>query len=215
MFPRIRSRSGHRQQWLQQINRILPIRAQAKLGSVGPRKEGGESEQRVGSEEAILAGWRRVEQQINIWVLAAKFGQRAGIATAKYPKLTWLALYQRLRDRHDVNVAATRTQQPSGESCVERLADCFKRRSDRSEVAGIALVQGSERMGTGQGAAGADGAKRQVPGRSNGLTQWLEVGGLRSPGKRLGQPRHFFRIGSCHGRVGQPSLRFKQPEQWP
>ena len=62
LLPRLRSCSGHRQQWLQPVDRILPIRVRAKLGGVSPRKESGESEQRVGSEEAILAGWRRVEQ---------------------------------------------------------------------------------------------------------------------------------------------------------
>ena len=72
-----------RKQWLQLVGRLLPIRARAKFGGVRPRKESGETEQRVSSEEAIFTGWRRVYQQVDIWVPTAKVSQRASIATAK------------------------------------------------------------------------------------------------------------------------------------
>ncbi|MDE0621727.1 MAG: hypothetical protein OXH83_08670 [Bryobacterales bacterium] len=52
-------------------------------------------------------------------------------------------------------------------------------------MAGISLVEGGERMGTGQGAAGTDGEKRQISGGSDGLTHWLKIDDLRDPSERF------------------------------
>ena len=202
-FPRLQDVGSIPEERLQAVGHILPIGIRTELGRVGSREKGGEAEQRIGGEEAVFAGRRRVEQQVDVWVPVAKFGQGAGLSPAKDADLARFTQDQRLGRRHDVGVAAPGAQQPDGDGCVKGLIDRFQGGGHRGEVAGVALVQAGERMGAGEGAAGADDAKRRKAGDANGLLQGPQIGAL-CPGEGLRQPRHLSRVWPRHSRPQCP-----------
>ena len=140
-LPRLRSSSGIREQWLQVADRVLPIGIRAELDSVGSREKGGEAEQRVGSEEAVLAGGWRVEQQVDEWVSAAKLRQGAGLAAAKDADLARARAGSTSLLPPGCRRCRPGAQQPSGDARIQRLVDGFERRGYRSKVTGVALVQ--------------------------------------------------------------------------
>ena len=173
--------------------------------AVNPRSE-------LVGEEAVLPGRRQVEQQVDERMPATELGQRAGAATTENAELARLSVYQRLRRRQDIDVAAAGAQQPGSDGRAERLSSRFEGRGHRRELAGVALVEAGERMGTGEGAAGADGAKRREPGASNRSTQWLEVD-RPCPGEGLGQLGHLSRIRPSHGRPDSSFRDSRDPKQ--
>ena len=147
---------------LQVADRVLPIGIRAELDSVGSREKGGEAEQRVGSEEAVLAGGWRVEQQVDEWGVGGKAPPRGWSRGRKGRRLgAARAGINGLCCRQDVGVAAPGAQQPSGDARIQRLVDGFERRGYRSKVTGVALGADRQAHGrAGEGTAGADDAER-------------------------------------------------------